>query len=195
MRESPMPTSADAAAATGTPYPTKVVNIIGGPGCGKSLFSAAIMLHLHRHGKTVEQVPDHARALVLCQAFEALRNQYQIAWTQFRMLEALHGRVQYLVSENALPQLLYYNAFHPENVCDVARTHAQILRWHARHDTINVLVERDDRPYVQAGRLQDAEGARAVDRELRVLLEREHIAHTIVRADVDAIRVFADSLM
>lgn len=195
MRESPIPASLDAAAPTPERYPTKVVNIIGGPGCGKSLFSAAIMLHLHQHGKTVEQVPDHARALVLRQAFDALRNQYQVALTQFRMLELLHGRVQYLLNENALPQMLYYNACYADNVCEVARTHAQILRWHALHDTINVLVERGDRPYVQAGRLQDAEGARAVDRELRMLLDREHIAHTIVRADLDAIRVFADSLM
>ncbi|MCB2008710.1 MAG: hypothetical protein KDH93_27115 [Rhodoferax sp.] len=176
-------------------YPTKVVNIIGGPGCGKSLFSATIMLHLHQHHKTVEQLPDHARLLVWRGDHDALRNQYQIALQQFRLLELLDGKVQYLVSECSLPQLLYYNAHYAGNVCDVARTRAQILHWHGRHETINVLVERGDGAYLRAGRLQDEEGARAVDRELRVLLDREHIAHTIVRADLDAIRAFADSLM
>ena len=176
-------------------YPTKVVNIIGGPGCGKSLFSAAIMLHLHQHHKTVEQLPDHARLLVWRGDHDALRNQYQIALQQFRMLELLHTQVQYLVCECSLPQLLYYNAHYADNVCDIARTRAQILQWYGRHDNINVLVERGDGPYVQAGRRQDEEGARAVDRALRVLLDQEHIAHTIVRADLDAIRAFADSLM
>ena len=28
-------------------YPTKVINIIGGPGCDKSLFSSAIILNLN----------------------------------------------------------------------------------------------------------------------------------------------------
>lgn len=175
--------------------PTKVVNIIGGPGCSKSLFVAAIMLHLHLHHQTVEQVPDHAKALVWRHDLDALRNQYQIALTQFRVLELLQGRVQYLINECSLPQLLYYNAHYADNVCDVARTREQILRWYGRHDNINLLVERGDQPYVRAGRRQDEEGARAIDRALRVMLDREHIAHTIVRADPDAIRVFADSLM
>ena len=37
-------------------YPTKVINIIGGPGCDKSLFSAAIILNLNLRHKTVEQI-------------------------------------------------------------------------------------------------------------------------------------------
>ena len=44
--------------------PTKVVNIIGGPGCNKSLFTAAIMLYLNLRQKTVEQIPDFSKLLV-----------------------------------------------------------------------------------------------------------------------------------
>ncbi len=176
-------------------YPTKVINIIGGPACDKSLFSAGIILHLHLHHKTVEQIPDHAKSLVWRRDFDALKNQYQIAQQQFQMLELLDGQVQYLVNECSLPQLLYYNAHYPDNICDVAKTRAQILQWYGQHDNINLLVERGDRPYVPIGRFQDEEGARAVDREIRVLLDQEHIAHTLVRADPDAIRAFADSLM
>jgi hypothetical protein len=168
-------------------YPTKVINIIGGPACDKSLFSAGIILHLHLHHKTVEQIPDHAKSLVWRRDFDALKNQYQIAQQQFQMLELLDGQVQYLVNECSLPQLLYYNAHYPDNICDVAKTRAQILQWYGQHDNINLLVERGDRPYVPIGRFQDEEGARAVD--------QEHIAHTLVRADPDAIRAFADSLM
>lgn len=176
-------------------YPTKVVNIIGGPGCDKSLFSAAIIVHLHLHRRTVEQVPDHAKSLVWRRDYDALKNQYQIAQAQFTMLELLDGQVEYLVNECSLPQLLYYNAHYPENICDVARTRAQILQWYGRHDNINLLVERGAGPYVQTGRFQDEEGARMVDRDLRMTLDAERIPHTIVRADIDAIRAFADNLM
>ncbi len=176
-------------------YPTKVVNVIGGPACDKSLFSSVIIMHLHLHHKTVEQIPDHAKSLVWRRDYDALKNQHQIAQEQFQMLELLDGQVQYLVNECSLPQLLYYNAHYPDNICDVAKTRVQILQWYGQHDNINLLVERGDRPYVQTGRFQDEEGARAVDRGLRVLLDQEHIAHTIVRADIDAIQAFADSLL
>lgn len=172
-----------------------MINIIGGPACEKSLFCAAIMLHLHLRRKTVEQVPDFAKLLVWQRDHEALKNQYHIAQQQFHMLELLDGQVEYVVNECSLPQLLYYNEHYPGNICDVAKTRLQILQWYRQHDNINLLVDRGERKYVQSGRFQDEQGAREVDRELRHTLDKEHIAHTIVRADIDAINAFAGALV
>ncbi|MBY0573517.1 MAG: hypothetical protein K2P84_07535, partial [Undibacterium sp.] len=80
-------------------YPTKVINIIGGPGCDKSLFSSAIILNLNLRHKTVEQIPDYAKSLVWQKDFAALKNQYSVAQRQFEMLDLLDGQVQYLVTE------------------------------------------------------------------------------------------------
>ena len=121
-------------------YPTKVINIIGGPGCDKSLFTAAIILYLNLHHKTVEQIPDFAKSLVWQKDYEALRNQYFIAQQQFRMLELLDGQVQYLVTECALPQILFYNEHHPDNICDIGKTRTQILEWYKQHNNVNIMV-------------------------------------------------------
>lgn len=176
-------------------YPTKVINIIGGPGCGKSMFSAAIVLYLHLHGKTVETIPDHAKALVWQRNFEVLKNQYFIAQRQFEMLNLLDGQVQFLMTESALPQSLYYNETYEPNICDVAKTRDQILAWHRMHDNINVLVERGEKRYVRAGRFQEEEQARTIDRGLRDLLDREAIPYTTLPPDIDAINAFAASLL
>ena len=176
-------------------YPTKVINIIGGPGCDKSMLSAAIVLYLHLHGKTVETIPDHAKALVWQHNLEVLKNQYFIAQRQFEMLSLLDGQVQFLITEGSLPQALYYNEHYEPNICDVAKTRAQILEWHRLHDNINVLVERSDKKYLRAGRFQDEEQARAIDRGLRDLLLREGIPFTTLAPDVDAVNAFAASLL
>mgnify|MGYP006181372259 FL=1 len=55
-------------------YPTQVINIIGGPGSDKSLYTAAIVLSLHQRHLTVETVPDYAKALVWQKDLEALRD-------------------------------------------------------------------------------------------------------------------------
>ncbi len=172
-------------------YPTRVINIIGGPGSEKSLFTAAVILYLHLHHKTVELIPDYAKSLVWRKDFEALRNQYQIAQQQFQMLELLDGQVQYLVTESSLPQILYYNEFYPDNICDVAKTRKQILEWYKQHNNINVMVERgDERKYIHTGRFQDEEQAKEVDRGMRALLRREGIAYTPLKPDVGAIHAF-----
>jgi hypothetical protein len=176
-------------------YPTKVINIIGGPGCDKSLFTAAIILYLSLHNKTVEQIPDFARSLVWQKDYEALKNQYNIAQQQFRMLELLDGQVQFLITECSLPQILYYNEHHPDNICDIQKTRTQILAWYKQHNNVNVMVERGEKKYIHTGRFQDEEQAREVDRGMRGILRREGIAVTPLKPDVETINAFAATLL
>lgn len=176
-------------------YPTKVINIIGGPGCDKSLFSAAILLYLNLHHKTVEHIPDFARALVWQKDYEALKNQYNIAQQQFSMIETLDGQVQYLVTESSLPQILYYNEHYPDNICDIQKTRVQILDWYKQHNNVNIVAERGERKYVHTGRFQDEEQAKEVDRGIRALLRREGLAFTPLPPDLEAINAFAATLI
>jgi len=176
-------------------YPTQVINIIGGPGCDKSLFSAGIVLNLHLRNKTVETIPDFAKALVWQKDYEALRNQYLIAQQQFRMLEALDGQVQFLVCECSLPQLLYYNENYADNICDVEKTRQQVLEWYGQCNNVNVMVQRNpDKRYQHVGRFQDEMQAHEVDQGMRELLAREGIGYTELPPDPASIQAFAEAL-
>lgn len=177
-------------------YPTKVINIIGGPGCDKSLFTSAIILYLNLHHKSVEQIPDFAKSLVWQKDYEALKNQYYIAQQQFRMIELLDGQVQYLVTECSLPQILYYNEHYPENICDVAKTRKQIMSWYKQHTNVTLMVERgQDRKYINTGRFQNEEQAKEVDRGMRALLRREGVPFSLVKPELEAINAFAAQLI
>lgn len=176
-------------------YPTQVINIIGGPGCDKSLFSAAIVLYLNLHGKSVETIPDYAKSLVWQQNFEVLKNQYFIAQRQYEMLNLLDGQVQFLMTECSLPQVMYYNENYADNICDIAKTRAQILEWYGQHNNINIFIERGDKKYIHTGRFQDEDQARNIDRGLRTLLEREGMAYTLLSPNIDAINAFAATLI
>ena len=176
-------------------YPTKVINIIGGPGCDKSLFSAAIILQLNLHNKTVETIPDYAKSLVWQQNFEVLKNQYFIAQRQFEMLNLLDGQVQFLITECSLPQVLYYNEHYEENICDVGKTRLQILEWYRQHNNVNIFVERGEKKYVHTGRFQDEEQAKNIDRGLRAMLVREGLRYTALPPDVSAINEFTAKLL
>lgn len=176
-------------------YPTQVINIIGGPGCDKSLFTSAIVLNLHLRGKTVETIPDFAKTKVWLQDQEALRNQWAIAQHHFELLEVLDGQVRFLVTECSLPQLLYYNENYADNICDVGKTHQQILDWHSQFNNVNVMVRRNpNKRYVRSGRLQDEAQAVQIDEGLQALLTRENIPFTLLDADPAAIQAFAETL-
>lgn len=176
-------------------FPTKVINIIGGPGCDKSLFTSAIVLYLNLHNKSVETIPDYAKLLVWQKNFEVLKNQYFIAQRQFEMLNLLDGQVQFLITGCSLPQMLYYNENYLDNICDIGKTRAQILDWYKQNNNINIFVERGNKKYLRVGRFQDEDQARAIDHGMRTLLEREGINYTVLASEVGAINAFAATLV
>lgn len=176
-------------------YPTKVINIVGGPGCDKSLYSSAIILFLNLHNKTVEIIPDFAKSLVWQKNFEVLKNQYFIAQRQYEMLNLLDGQVQFLITECSLPQVMYYNENYVDNICDIGKTRTQILEWYKQHNNVNLFVERGEKKYVHTGRFQDEDQARTIDRGLLELLAREEMPYTSIAPDVNAINAFAATLL
>ena len=176
-------------------YPTRVINIMGGPGCDKSLITSAIIVFLKLREKTIEVIPDFAKSLVWQQNFEVLKNQYFIAQRQFEMLSLLDGQVQFLVTECSLPQVLYYNENYLDNICDIDKTRRQILEWYNQCNNINVFVERGDRKYIRTGRFQDEEQARNIDRGMLELLDRESLPYTVLPSDVTATNAFAATLL
>lgn len=176
-------------------FPTKVINIIGGPGSEKSLFSAAIVLYMHLHHHSVEVVPDFAKSLVWQQDLEALKNQYGIAQRQYEMINLLDGQVEFIVTEGSLPQLLFYNEHYDNNICDVAKTRQQILSWYAQHDNVNIMVKRGERPYSHIGRSQSEEEAKAIDNGLRNELSALGIPYALLEPNVQAIHKFTGALL
>ena len=176
-------------------YPTQVINVIGGPGCDKSLITSAIIVFLKLREKTIEVIPDFAKSLVWQQNFEVLKNQYFIAQRQFEMLSLLDGQVQFLITECSLPQVLFYNENYLDNICDIEKTRKQILEWYNQCNNINIFVERGDRKYIRTGRFQDEEQARTIDRGMRELLDREALPYTVLPSDVNAVNAFAATLI
>jgi hypothetical protein len=176
-------------------FPTRVINVIGGPGCDKALYSAAIVLYLNLRNKSVETIPDFAKSLVWQKNFEVLKNQYFIAQRQYEMINLLDGQVQFLITECSLPQVLFYNETYADNICDIAKTRTQILEWHQQQNNVNIFVERGEKKYVRSGRFQDENQARAIDLGMRAMLEREGIPYTSLPPDVEIINAFAATLL
>lgn len=171
-------------------YPTKVINVIGGPGSKKSLVSADLILQLHLHNKSVECLADYARYLVWQRDLETLKNQYHIAKKQYQVLKMIDGEVEYIVVEGSLPQILYYNRNYKDNICDMNKTEIQIKNWYNEFDNINIFVERDSSPYVQAGRLQDEEQAKSADFAMQNILKKNNIAYVSIKPDIVKINEF-----
>jgi hypothetical protein len=91
---------------------TLVVNLLGGPGAGKSTAAWEIAATLKKSGKSVELIAEYAKELVYDKRFDLLdgsaKNQRLVCEEQVRRQERLMGEVDYAITDSPIMlQLLY----------------------------------------------------------------------------------------
>jgi predicted ATPase len=160
-----------------------VINIIGGPGAGKSTLYSFIYAKMKIRKISVEQVQEFAKKLVWAGNFEELDNQYHVSKCQYNELKSVYGKVRFVITDGSLIHGLYYNQYNPTNVCDRIITERKILEMYHSFNNINILLTRGAFPYEQAGRIQNAEEALHVDKTLVEIMDQNNISYRAFSSD------------
>lgn len=149
---------------------TLYVNMIGGPGSGKSTAAAGVFSKLKIQEVDCEMVLEFAKDLVWDERYKEFGNQAFIFGNQCQRLRRLEGRVAVAVTDSALLLTLVYNEG-DKLLNQVA------LNEFNRYDNLNYFLVRQ-KIYNPNGRLQTEEKARLLDAEVEQMLESNSIAYT-----------------
>jgi len=150
---------------------TQIVNFIAGPGVGKSVMNSLAFAKMKISGSNCEIVPEYAKQLVWTEEFELLNNQYHVSYYQNKLLRALDGKTDYILTDGCLLHGLVYNMINPYNTSDKDKTKEAILKWFNESDNINIYLERNPNiNYEKDGRLQSHEEAIHIDNLIKFQL-------------------------
>ncbi len=150
---------------------SKVINFIAGPGVGKSVMTSLAFARMKISGKNCEIVPEYAKQLVWMEEFELLNNQYHVSYYQNKLIRALEGKTDYIITDGCLLHGLVYNMVNPHNTSDKDKTKDAILKWFGESDNINIYLERNTKiDYETEGRLQTKEEAIHIDNLIKFQL-------------------------
>lgn len=169
---------------------TKIINIIGGPGVGKTTIAAGIFESLKKKHLFIEYVQEYAKKLVLLQDFESLNNQYMVSLKQYKLFKIMVGHIDYIITDGPLIHGLYYNRNNPDNTSNVEKTEAKILELVGRFNNINIVIERSRSgfEFETVGRMQTLEESKQIDKEMIKILDENQISYKIFGPeDKDAI--------
>lgn len=154
-----------------------VINIVGGPGIGKSLTSGFLFSKLKLKGESCEFVQEVAKDYVWQQRYEILDNQYHLSLSMYEKLKSIYGKVKYVITDGSLLHGLYYNKYNTNNVSNVEKTQDMILSKFKEFNNVVLFIARGDHEYEQEGRIQNFNEALHVDEELKKILVENKIEY------------------
>lgn len=147
---------------------TKVINLYGGPGCGKSTGAAHIFSELKLCGISCELVTEFAKDCVWDNSVDLLNDQLLVTAQQWHRVDRLLGKVDYVITDSPILIGLAYIA--PRSYYSAPLT-TLILNLHQSAKTIDVLVKRVKK-YSSTGRIQTETEAKEKDSIIKEIFDK-----------------------
>ena len=173
---------------------TYIINVIGGPGVGKTTISALLFAELKIAGFVCEYVQEYAKKLVWTKDFDTLNNQYWVSREQYRLLAEINGHVDFIVTDGPLIHGIYYNKYNTHNTSNVDKTEKFILESIGKFQNINIVLERVNRNYEVEGRIETSEQAQDIDLILRHILRINGFQFSLFPAQPGQIEKIVDCI-
>ena len=160
----------------------QVVNLWGGPGCGKSTTAAGLFSLMKMRGHRVELVTEYAKDLTYEQDWEMLNKQELMYPEQIKRQRRLEGQVDFAITDSPLPLNMIYAR---DELRNDPQFNKLIIDGFNSFDNFNIMLMRV-KPYNHYGRKETSDKALDIDHECIHMLERLDTTYHWVRGDEDS---------
>ena len=166
----------------------KVINLIGGPGCGKSTTAAGLFYELKKKGYSVELVTEYAKTRVWEDALKTLKDQIYVFGKQHHSQWKLEGKVDYIVTDSSLLFSIIYGG---DQVTEAFES--LVIEDFKRFNNVCIFLERTGIDYERNGRLETSQEAEEIDKRILKLVDKYKIPITRV-SSLTAVQEILDLL-
>lgn len=175
---------------------TIVINILGGPGVGKTTLASELFTLLKKHGYEVENVSEFAKELVWAERTDAFNDRLYMHAEQNHRLLNMNGKLDYIITDSPLILTSVYNNFYMKNVYSDEYNemidHVVRETWNL-YNNVTFLLKRSNE-YVNNGRRESESEANAVDSYTLAYLINNNIPFTTLSSRESAIKEILEVL-
>lgn len=161
---------------TGKKKEAIVVNLIGGPGCGKSIMAAKLFEKLKLKYISCDISMEYIKRKLREKALKVIESQIYIFGKQQFQLFTMKDEVQVIITDSPL----ILSSIYDKTNCPHLK--ALVLKEFKSYRNLTYFIERDENvEYEQEGRYQDLKGAKKVDKKVRKFMDDHKIPYKVIK--------------
>lgn len=165
---------------------TLIINLIGGPGCGKSTSASGIFYELKKHGINCELSLEFAKDKVWEESYKVLDDQLYVFGKQYHKLFRLKDKVDVIITDSPLLISIHYNKISSQHFNNL------VVEQYHTFNNLMYFINRSE-TYQSEGRLQTKEESEMIDRDIKTILETYDIDYTEISCE-DAVKYIVDEV-
>lgn len=158
---------------------SKIVNLFGGPGIGKSSIASGITYKLKKKHITCDNPYEFPKSLAWDENHSAIQDQLYVLANQHRGIVKSFGKVDYIVLDSPILLSLVYRSVYqgtkyPSTLYQSEYFDKLVLDIHNQYDCINIVLRRGDGNHNEKERYQSLEESKQLDYQIeKVLIENK----------------------
>lgn len=134
-----------------------VINLIGGPGCGKSTAMAGVFYWLKKHGVNCEIATEYTKDKVWEEDYKAMDDQIYIIGKQFHRISRMIDKVDIVIMDTSLLSSIIYDKNHSEALKKLC------IEAYNSFNNMVFFVDRGHNAFHQEGRRENFDESRKID--------------------------------
>ena len=164
---------------------SKVINLFGGPGIGKSSIASGITYKLKKNHITCDNPYEFPKLLAWDENHSAIADQLYVLANQHRGIVKSYGKVDYIVLDSPILLSLTYRSYYKNNDYPASlygeSFDKMLLDVFNKYDNINIVLKRTDGNHNENERYQNLEESIDLDISIENSLIKNNIPYHLVK--------------
>lgn len=160
---------------------SKIINLFGGPGVGKSSIAAGLLYELKKKHISCDAPYEFPKILAWEENHSAIKDQLYVLANQHRGIVQSFGKVDYIIMDSPILLSLiyknYYNGLEYPSVLYTELFDEMVLSIHNKYENLNIVLKRGEGVHNEKERYQDLEKSIELDYMIQQTLEKNNIPY------------------
>jgi deoxyadenosine/deoxycytidine kinase len=170
---------------------SKVINLFGGPGIGKSSIANGLTYKLKKKHISCDNPYEFPKILAWDENHSAIRDQLYVLANQHRGIVKSYGKVDYIILDSPILLSLIYKNYYKSNEYPATlygeSFDKMILDVHNQYDNINIVLNRSIGVHNEKERYQTLEQSVLLDIEIENTLIKHNLPYIKVDVNDDTV--------